>query len=323
MKTYSRFRHALLAAAFALAAAVPARAQTIFPISLPDGTLPVAQALTASTDIGAFVKYIGSTASTTITTQSPCASLAIAANGIMTFTQGTCGSEVATATFECPVSGALGGIIDVTNAACDTVGEVADIINASADWRFIPYSMLRSDSSNDTFVTIAATQATGPGGLGLAVDNAVALFQTVVVAPPTFSYADLSLGPQSAAFKRKAWGGTYGLLTAVSTLSTYASGTSLLKVMSVDRTFGAVGADVVTTSWPSVASGATTVAKVFGSCDTPATGCDTAWGQGGLFCQIGQQCLVRLTNSVAMSVNTTAINGYFAANGGSGLRGVK
>jgi hypothetical protein len=91
----------------------------------------------------------------------------------------------------------------------------------------------------------------------------------------------------------------------------------------VDRTFGATGADVVTTTWPSTASGATTVAKVFGTCDTPATGCDTAWGQGGLFCLIGQQCLVRLTNSVAMSVNTTAINGYFAVNGGLGLRGVK
>jgi hypothetical protein len=317
MKTYSRFQKLLLALPFALLSSVPygaASAQTTFPISLPDGTQPVAQALTASTDIGAFVKYIGTSA---------CASVAVAAGGDITFTDGPCGAEVATSTFECPVSGPLGGVITVANAACDTIGEVADIVNASSNWRFLPYSMLRADSSNDTLVTIAATQATGVGGLGLAVDNAVALFQTVVVAPPSFNYANLSLGPQSTAFQRKPWGSTYALLTGASTLSTYASGTSLLKVMSVDRTFGATGSEVVTTSWPSSASGATTVAKVFGTCDTPATGCDTAWGQGGLFCLIGQQCLVRLTNSVAMTVNTTAINGFFMLNGGNGLRGVK
>jgi hypothetical protein len=299
--------------ALGLLAAGPVRAQMSFPISLPNGTLPVAQSIAEDGETGAFVKYIGSSA---------CASVAVAANGDLTFTEGPCGSEVAVTTFECPVSGALGGIIDVSDAACDTIGEVANIVNTSASgWRFIPYAMLLADSSNDTFVTISATQATDPAGLALKVDSSVALFATLPIAPTTVDYRDFSLGPQSTGFKRKPYVQNFGILTALSTLSTYGSGTSLVKVIAVDRTLGTTTTETVTTAWPNVANGATTVAKVFGSCDTPATGCDTAWGPGGLVCPLGQLCMIRLTNSAALSVNTIAINGFYAPNSGLGLTG--
>lgn len=49
--------------------------------------------------------------------------------------------------FECPVVAPLGGAIDVTNAACNTVGEIIDIINADVHGDFIAVAAaaLRTD----------------------------------------------------------------------------------------------------------------------------------------------------------------------------------
>ncbi len=307
-------------ALLALAIGLPAAAQASYPISLPDGLQSVAQAIGEDGDVGLYCKYIG--------TSSACASIAVAAGGDLTFTQGTCGSESATTSFECPVSGALGGVIDVSDAACNTIGEVVDIVNASSDWRCLPYAMLRSDSSDDTLVTISATQATGPNGLGLAVDSSVALFSTVVLNPIPVNgnpsgYALMAPGPQSTSFLKNPWTNQQALLTSAYTLSTYGSGTSTWSAIAVRRSFAAAGSEDKLTLWPATANGATTVAKVFGSCDTPATGCDPAFGPSGLIGPPGYQVLFRLTNSAALSVNTIAVNGFVFNNSGTGLKGVK
>lgn len=316
MKNMKRFLSVFLVAV----AALPAAAQVAVPISIPAGARTVAQAVAEDGESAIVCKYIGT---------SNCASIAVdAGTGDLTFTDGTCGSEGATDTFECPVSGALGGVIDVSNGSCNTIGEVVDIVNASSDWRCQPYASLRADSSNDTLVTISATQATGPDGLGLKLDSSVALISTVVLAPntgpiPSDSYRNLSLGPQSTSFLSKPWVNTQAYLSSVQALSTYGSGTSALSVIAVDRTFAAAGSETSYTVWPSMAGGATTVAKTFGSCDTSATGCDPAWGPGGLFCPEGLQCLVRLTNSAALSVNTIGVNGLLFPNSGKGLAGAR
>lgn len=82
-------------------------------------------------------------------------SIAVEADGNLTFLVG----DAAYTGFECPVSGALGGVIDVSDADCDTVGEVVDIINAdqSDGAGFYAYiaAGLRSDSSNDSFLADA------------------------------------------------------------------------------------------------------------------------------------------------------------------------
>jgi hypothetical protein len=218
------------------------------------------------------------------------------------------------------VSGALGGIIDVTNAACDTITEVANVVNASSNWRFIPYTMVGADSTNDTFVTIAATQATGPGGVALKVDNAVALFASVPLAPTTINYSNMSLGPQSTGFKTNPFAGTRGILTGAQVITAHT--TSFSKVIAVARTLSANYSDTVTTIWPNTANGATGVAIVFGTCDTPATGCNPAWGQGGLICPPDQLCMLRVTNTGSMTANTENVTGFVLGTGAP-LRGVQ
>lgn len=288
-----------------LALAVPASAQTIYTLPLPRSAASVAHAIAEDGDTAMFCKYIGTSA---------CASIAIdAGTGDLTFTDGTCGAESATDTFECPVAAPLGGVIDVSNAACNTMGEVVDIVNASTDWRCQLFEALRTDTSVDALATIAATQATGIGGLALNVDSSVALTQTISITPPGINFSHLSLGPTSTSFKTNPYANSQAVLTAAQSLATYGGGTSLVSVIAVDRIFGASGSETVTTVWPSMVNGATTVRKVFGSCDTPATGCEPAWGPGGLACPVGKQCLVRVTNDNSLSVNTLGINGFWAS----------
>ena len=55
------------------------------------------------------------------------ATVAVEADGNLTFTVG----GAAYAGFECPFAGALGGVLDVSNAECNTVGEVVQIINST------------------------------------------------------------------------------------------------------------------------------------------------------------------------------------------------
>src|SRR5690349_21361862 len=304
MKTL-KYLTALLALAFGLQAS----AQTHFTVPVPKGARTLAQSVAEDGEVAMYCKYIPPSSSA-----SACASIAVAAGGDLTFTDGPCGAEVATSTFECPVSGALGGVIDVSNAACNTMGEVVDIVNASTNWRCQLFASLRSDSSDDTLVTISATQATGSAGLGLNVDSSVALTTTAPLNPVVGrGYNQLSLGPNSLDFLVKPWASPakQALLTAVAETTTFGSGTSLLTVLAVDRTFGTTGSETVYTLWPSTAGGATTVEKVFGSCFTSATGCNTAWGNGGLVCPAGMQCLVRVTNSAALSANTIGINGLY------------
>jgi hypothetical protein len=55
------------------------------------------------------------------------ATVAVEADGNLTFTV----AGAAYAGFECPFAGALGGVLDVSNAECNTVGEVVQIINST------------------------------------------------------------------------------------------------------------------------------------------------------------------------------------------------
>jgi hypothetical protein len=116
------------------------------------------------------------------------------------------------------------------------------------------------------------------------------------------------------------------MLSAATTRSTYSSETSKLYVYAVERKFGTVSSEQVTTLWGPVTAAATTLELTYGSCDTTASGatidgCSTAWGRGGLIAPPGTQLLVRLTNSAAMSVNTVGVSGLFFNNAGGGLNG--
>ena len=125
----------------------------------------VSVSVTDDTGIAMLVRYVGSNTSATV---------AVAAGGDLTFQVG----GAAYTGFKCP-GGGSNGVIDVSDPACDTMGKLVDIVNASgSDFRAVLIDSLRADSSDNTIVTIGATQVTRTDGLPLNIDTDVALLDS-------------------------------------------------------------------------------------------------------------------------------------------------
>ena len=269
----------------------PAHSQSLATVPSP-AFIPFGAGLSADdTDVALVVRYIGPGAGANT-------NVAVAANGDLTFLK----SGVAVDEFECPVSGALGGVITVANAACDTMGEVVDVINASTNWRAFLVGALRGDSSNDTLLTISATDTTTVGGLALKFDTDVAKIASIAFMPAGNDINFFIAGPGSMGAGGirpnpfSAWQGAVSLIRAT---STYASGTSTIKVYSVKTETGRAGkgTETATTLW-SIAGGATTAEKLLDYSETP------------LYSRRGEKLLVRLENSAAMA--SISLNAYGA-----------
>lgn len=251
----------------------------------------VSRVIAEDGDAKLVVKYIGTaTSGGTIT---------VASNGDITFATGAVGASVADTTLECPVSGALGGIIDVSDTACNTLGEVVDIINASTSWRAAIVDGLRSESSNDTLVALSETSANDKDGLMLYGDSSVAFTQDLALIPPEMRTIKTYLKtPQvGGTLIPNPWAGTRAMLFKAKATSTYASGTSTVSLVCVvpnNKTSG--GIETVTTMW-SEAGGASTAALTMDY--SP---------YGFLGCKDGK-LLLRVVNSAAMSANVTAVHG--------------
>lgn len=122
------------------------------------------------TDIALFVRYVGTDVGTN--------TVEVNAGGDLLFVDaGTAGPDVSVI---CP-SGGTGGTIDVSDAACDTLGEVIDIIVGDANWTGAIHAGLRSDTSTDTLLLLAAADAGLVEGLSLEWDTDVANTVTWVV----------------------------------------------------------------------------------------------------------------------------------------------
>jgi hypothetical protein len=106
----------------------------------------------ANTEPALYVKYFGPGGAATTT-------LAVETDGNLTFVV----NGAAYAGFECPVSGALGGVIDVSDTACDTAGEVVDVINSTATsfstgyFRAVIAAGLRADTIDNAYNTLSAS----------------------------------------------------------------------------------------------------------------------------------------------------------------------
>jgi hypothetical protein len=260
---------------------------------------PVSQALAADdTDVAILVRYIGTAQSGTA---------AVAAGGDLTFLSGAQGSEAAETAFECPVSGALGGIIDVSDAACDTIGEVVDTINGSCStcvkgvWAAVILDGLRSDSSNDTLATLSATRATTVDGLGLKWDTDVFLSVTAALVPPEYRTLKPYLAGNIGAYRLVAnpFLNTKTITLKANATSTYASGSSTLNVISTLVKNDYAGSETNTTLYAE-AGGATTANKVFD------------FDEYGIQGHKHRKVLVRLTNSAAMASVTLRAYGLLA-----------
>ena len=111
------------------------------------------------------VRYIGAQASGLF-------GVIAAAEGF-TFAHGVLASEIADTTIQV---GSTPGSIDVSNAAANTMGEVVDVINASANWEARLIGALRTDVPNaggTSFVAYAAAQAKSTNGLLVRATSAV------------------------------------------------------------------------------------------------------------------------------------------------------
>jgi len=269
----------LAAAGFVLAAVPPAYAQYPIPGQKPT---PISTAVSADdTDVALLIKYVGGTATS--------ADVAVAANGDITL-RVTAAVDTA---IGCPTAGT--GIIDVSDAACDTMGEVVDRINQQGtNWRAVLLDSMRADSSNDTILTIAATEATVTGGLALRIDTDVAFKNSRALVPCRLieCYINPSGPLPRPGLHQNPWAGLQSLLYVMNSTSTYASGTSQMQIWSVRATNrGDAGAEVATQLY-GVAAGATTVNKVL----------DFVGAFGlGILGNRDEKMIVRVNNSAAMA----------------------
>lgn len=283
----SRFLTVLLAAIVAVAVLSPAvvHAQA-YTFPLPGNS--ASGALTADdTAVAIYCKYVGT-----------------GAGGYITVSGGNIAFEspdtsTADTTFECPVSGGLGGIIDTTNAACNTVDEVIDIINTStSNFRCFAHGLLGTDSSNTRL--LAVTDADATSGYGILVDTSTAFETPYVVAPKMSSAEWLSFylgSPTSSTPVRNPWESFQSVIFSAIGTSTYGSGTSLGEVHSV-KPVNAIGgsSETVTQLW-SEAGGATTAAKTF-----------NAWGSFGIYGRRGEKLIFKLKNSAAQASATVTVS---------------
>lgn len=192
-------------------------------------------------DVAIVVKYIGAQASGTVQVA--------AAAGMLLFKHGVLASEIADTTIQI---GAVAGTIDVSNAAGNTLGEVVDHINASANWEAKLVDALRADVPNaagTSFLVMAATAAKTTAGVQLVWDTSVDYNLTKRISAVAFETQKGADGnpwsPNELDFINS--------VIAWTQVSTYGSGTTTMKVYEVDP------ASNRETLILSLAAGATTV----------------------------------------------------------------
>lgn len=191
----------------------------------PADSRDVPFAITDDTDIVLLVKYIGSSASGTVT---------VAADGNITFKHGAVGAEAN----DTSVGGAAdsGATIDVSETTEDTLGEVVDLINGSANWCAVIVDGLRDDTATDALLLMSASQAKIEGGLQLLADTDTRLVTRRLIAPDMMrkSIEPYLVQNDRLALTSKApnypFEGTRAEVSMLSGKSTYGSGTSTWEI---------------------------------------------------------------------------------------------
>src|SRR5574341_738020 len=219
------------------------------------------------TDVAFIIKYVGAQSSGTVQTSS----------GDILLKHGAQGAEAADATVT--GCGATAGTLDVDNAACDTLGELVDKINAGGNWRAVIVDGLRTDT------TAAATLVT---------------MATIAITPYR------TMGPYLVGTRlvQNPYQTSRGLIVKLNATTTYASGTSAVNFYSVkvnNNTANSAatsqpGSEIVTQVFGEP-GGATTVNKIF---DLTSYG---IWGKKG------EKLVARVENSAAMSAVTFKLFG--------------
>lgn len=215
-----------------------------------------------STDLAMGVKFDAEGSTGTI---------AVAAGGDITFLK----DGAAVTGFECPVAAPLGGVIDVSDADCNTFAEVVDIINNDTDgeWKAVLLGALRTDSSDNTLITLVAADAnTGIELLfdGTITDEVNMLFSTKVAATDYITGGLLQQDP---------YGGTRILIDRMEWKTTHdGGGANSATISCVERNYIGITATETVSNATVFTGGATTVATLLDHAD---------WGFGFLGCKNG------------------------------------
>lgn len=266
-------------------------------------------------DTALLVKHIGTAASGIID---------IAANGDITFKTGAVGAEAVDTSIECDGSiaatGLRSGIIDVSDAACDTILEVMNVVNAQQtaagrnNWVIVPLDALTSDDLNaggsGSLVTITGSSASVPDGLALKWDTDTKFISSIALVSPEARKIGFYLSGVGANVRLKPnpFIDTRAILGAANATSTYGSGTSLWAVSQEVPVFksgapGQASTATVTVLYGNIAGGATTANKTFIALSDNAR----------IISDVGAKMVVRLTNSAAMaSVSNVAYGNLYS-----------
>lgn len=244
-----------------------------------------------STEVPIILKYLP-------TSTDKSGTVAVAAGGDITFKRGASGSEVADDSLECPVSGALGGVIDVSDTACDTMGEVCDIINGSSYWRCVLMDSLRTDSSDDRLITLSETaNPTRAEGVGLLADSTVALTVTRAITPCrdfTCGYISQARNSTYGTLVANPWAGSQSVLwKSTETITT--GGTATFNIYSVLVNNATLGSETATLLWTAAGGASTAEAS-------------SDWTTSGLFSKRDQKMVVRVTATSTLTVAKFANN---------------
>jgi len=174
-------------------------------------------------DVAIVVKYVGAQDSGTVQVA--------AAAEMLLFKHGALGAEIADTTIQI---GATPGSIDVSNAAGDTLGEVVDHINSSANWEAKLVDALRADVPNaagTSFLVMAATAAKTTAGVQLLWDTSVDFNLTRCISAVAFEVQKKADGNPWSPDESDYING----LISWEQLSTYVAGTTAMQVYEVDR----------------------------------------------------------------------------------------
>jgi hypothetical protein len=172
-----RLAATMVAAAFVLVPGLATAQTVVFAGGPNERPVTVAAVRTAADTAPAlYIKYVGDDVvpATGVTT------VATVADTSITFVL----NGAAYDGFECPVVGALGGIIDTGNAACDTLGEVVDAINSDTKDNFVAFigAGLRSDvieTTNNLLADGADNDVLSPAGEIIYWDDSVSFDQSI------------------------------------------------------------------------------------------------------------------------------------------------
>lgn len=280
-------RKILAFVALALLLALPVSAQTTVATNFTSDTAGTVCAL---------IKFIGFQAATPTT--SPLGSVAVdAATGDIALTVNGVGDNLNVDTGSV-CAGGTANSLDVSDAQCDTMGEIADLVNASTHWRMVLVSCLRSDSSNNTLQTLAPTNANLAEGVPLYLDSVVADWAGNALVPAG-CLTDIQcwgIGPYGP-IVRNPFGGTQTEVKFLEGLSTYDT-SSTFNIYSVSVANAAANQTSTATRIYQAATGATGTNAVA----IPLTGASIK----GL---PDQKVIVRIESTAATSAYTVHATG--------------